>query len=567
MYKDVSKVMFFSLGLLVFLSSCSQAPKIQSRRGTQTSADLDIGREPAKVSLNFASEPQQDAFEYTFGVVPMKFDQGGAISIQKSALIDRSQVSEENRPMLTELCRDLEISTSSTDPSLSPSTISQGEELYVFWRSHYPAKLKSNLADFIISGRIQCSLSISIGDEAVDIVFNPVPTVAGEILGTKQADAAIDEILMMIDSSASGTRLAGNHSYEVIAIDEPSDIILGVEGLHQEDIQVTPQDSQTTCRYHSLNGETKLGNPEDLQSFAYNFSAPDGVDVGEIIPTSSGGRSLEACQVASPTPLESGFSLGISCESYMEIQTQGQGDTCGWAASASNPNDPKNTVSVGLRMSPTPFETIDIGNPVGALKVIEAQDKNPITLNTLDVTTFSTPQVDSLQRAFDFWLGASPTSYATFWEGNISKITYLGNTQACAEQGVLAYVTSLDTDEIFWCELAGVRQQDLSEQRSPLVLMLIAVTALHENLHAIGREHDFDAPAYEPCKGTSESGVLSYDTAINCQEDSCFAMKDLAIQEYIVELDYSLQADGRRFQGLCQQWNAAMGLSQGDFGS
>jgi hypothetical protein len=171
-----------------------------------------------------------------------------------------------------------------------------------------------------------------------------------------------------------------------------------------------------------------------------------------------------------------------------------------------------------------------------------------------------------MEQAFDFWIGVSPKSYATHFDKFVTRVNYLGRTGPdCSVQGVLAYVESLTSTEIFWCEAAGMSAAAITNQNSPLQIMLIGVTAFHENLHTRGREHDFDAPEYQPCLGTAESALLSFDALKTCTDDYCLAFKDFALQEYKAELDYSLQGDARRFQGQCQIWNNGLGLKATDF--
>ena len=516
------------------------------------------------MSLSTSASPEVDAYDYTFGVSQLNIGTSGKLSITRSAITSESNLDDAQKAHLADLCRDISFGNSASEPSDSIN-LASGSPLFVFWRSHYPAPIKGGLNSILATGDIRCSVNISSSDGDVDIVFNPVPSSADNLSGTSSPTEAIDEVLMMIDSAQTGTVLNDDHNYEIIPVKEAAEVVLNVKGLHASDITVSASDSETTCKNHDIEGEVKLGNPDEIQSFSYALTSSEELEVSEIYPSSSGGRNLEACNNAVTEATDTGFTLGVSCASYMEIQEQGQGDTCGFAAAVSNTADPRNSISSKLRMSGLDIETLDVSTASGAYEAIIKSDKNPVRLNTVDVSSFNVDQSTSLEKAFDYWIAASPKSYTDFWEGNMAKINYLGNTQDCAIQGVLAFVTSLDTDEMFWCELAGMRAQDISEQGSPLVLMLIAVTALHENLHAVGREHDFDELNFEPCKGTSEAAVLSFDTVINCKEGACYGMRDLAIQEYIVELDYSLQGDARRFDGQCQVWNDGLGLAQGDF--
>ncbi|MFW7380811.1 MAG: hypothetical protein ACOH5I_18495 [Oligoflexus sp.] len=565
------------------LMACSQAPQL--RRG---GGEKSLGRTAADIGIEFlANDDASDAYQYTFGRMPFRLypaianiKDGDELGIEWERVVLLRTSEQKNldqfQAHLEAVCRDMGLSLEADGQIEDRLTYRMGEPLFLFWRSYYATADKQALTQLLLDGvdSIQCVLSLKMthtaGTFTTDIILDPLPKENTEHLGTQELDLARQELITLIDPSLSGTILIQDSQWQKISVTQDLEIKPEIPALNRKNLSVQDENvaGSTACRYHSLGGELKLGNPEEQHSFEYRISGPSDLQINQVRLSSSGGRSLEACQDVKTRQEVKSLAMDLSCATYDAIELEDKAGACAWTAEIVNQLDPQNTIPLSLRLGELNLDTIDISNPQGAAAIIPESERNPIRLQTLDVSTFNSAQIDSLERAFDFWLGASPASYNEFFENAIARIIYEGTVgEACSEPGVLAYVTSLDTDEMYWCESAGMSAEALAQQNSPLVIMLITVTALHEALHAIGREHDFDALNYEACKGTSESAVLAYDTALNCKEDFCYAMKDLAIREYIVELDYSLEGDARRFAGQCQIWNQGLGLTQNNFGT
>ena len=559
------------IGILVLLIgnfACSEPPKMQTakRQASKQQGPLQ-DRQPSGVSWQLGPL-LFDAVDYTVAAQSLSLS-AKVSGYQRQAVLPK-QATENQIKLAEAICQD--IALGNTDGIVESGAIAGADqsELQIIWRSYFEDAYKVELANNLLDDlTLECMLSLELADSGrMDIVFTPVASHPDQVSGSRDLSEAMNRGLLLIDTKKTGTVLSGGGAFKLLNLSDEMVLPLGVRALNSQDLIIKADQAEAVCRYHELDGDKKLGNPDAIQSFSFQVESNREFALQSLRQTSSGGRFLASCESAELKQEELSLAIELSCRDYVNLLQESAGDSCGWIGSFQNPQDPRNEIDLGLRLANLELSVIDISTPQGAASVIEPAAENPIRNQQLDVSTFNNAQQDSLARMFDFWLTASPMTFKQYFAAKMRRIIYEGTTgDACSEVGVLAYVESLDTDTMFWCEAAGMRAQDLQEQQSPLVLMLIGVTALHETLHAVGREHDFDAPQVDPCKGTSESALFSYDTIVNCKHDSCFAMKDLAIQEYIAELDYSLQADGRRFQGLCQQWNDGLGIVAADFGS
>jgi hypothetical protein len=558
------------LGLSMGLLACQEQPTLSRRQVSagQATAVLNQG-------LNLQIKDNQiDAYDYTFGsqtIQIQKIDSQGSMDLDITRQVfvaSRTGLGDELKASLTELCRDVGLSTSATTYTEASRLPADGL-LHMHWRSHYSLKQKQQLVAYLeqIKAPVRCLLRIQVGaasdQQFAIIALDPIPVETQKLAGTAKVLDAVEEGLMLIDQSPIPPLDQG----QLIPVDSSADVKTKIVAINSVDIKAQlSRSSGAACRYHSLNGQTKVGNPTALRSYEYSVSSTKAYALGAVSPQSISGRNLQACGKVKTQVTAQNIQAEVACGDYRAIQDEGLEAGCQWSVEVANRNDPGNVIGYNIGMEKISFETVDVGSTVGAASVLPEAANNPIRAKSTIFNGFSAPQLTSMEQAFDFWIAVSPKSYEMYFDKFVTSVNYLGRTgPACREPGVLAYVETLQSTEIFWCEAAGMSANAISAQISPLQILLISVTAFHENLHTRGRDHDFDTPQVQPCRGTSESALISFDSIKTCQEDYCLAFKDFALQEYKAELDYSLQGDARRFQGQCQIWNNGLGLTAADF--
>jgi hypothetical protein len=558
------------LGLGLGLLACQQKPTLSRRQvaGGEAAAVLNQG-----LGLQI-KENKIDAYDYTFGsqsIQIQKLEGQGSMDLDITRQVfvaSRAPLSDEFRTSLTELCQDIGVS-SSADTFTEANLLPADGQLHVHWRSHYALKRKQQLTALLeqIKAPVRCLLKIQVGAESEQtfaiLAFDPIPVESQKLAGTAKILDAVEEGLMLIDQSPIPPLDQG----QLVPVDSAADIKTKIVAINSVDVKAQlSKSSGAACRYHSLNGQTKVGNPTALRSYEYSVNSEKAYTLGAVNPQSISGRNLKACGQVKTQVMDQSIQADVACGDYRAIQDEGLEAGCQWSVEVANANDPGNVIGYNIGMEKITFETVDVGSTGGAASVLPEAANNPVRAKSTIFNGFSAAQLTSMEQAFDFWIAVSPKSYEMYFDKFVTSVNYLGRTgPACREPGVLAYVETLQSTEIFWCEAAGMSANAISAQNSPLQILLISVTAFHENLHTRGREHDFDAPQYQPCRGTAESALISFDSLKTCQEDYCLAFKDFALQEYKAELDYSLQGDARRFQGQCQIWNNGLGLTAADF--
>jgi hypothetical protein len=554
----------------VVVTGCQQSETLSRRQASRGSAEAILNQ---GLSLQI-QDNQLDAYDYTFGSQALQIqkleDKGSSrLEITRKAFVASNQgLDEGSKTALTSLCQNIGLSLNG-DSFTEASSLPADGRVYLHWRSHYSVQQKEQLCALLegIKAPVRCLVRIQLGAESDNqfafISLDPIPVEQQKLAGTAKVLEAVDEGLMLIDANPAINLNQG----QLIPIESPADIKPKIAALHSGDIQAQlSKNSGAACRYHTLNGQTKVGNPTALRTYEYSVSSAKPYTLGTVRPQSISGRNLPACSKVKTEVIDRTIQADVACGDYRSIQDEGLEAGCQWSVEVMNANDPGNALGYNISMEKITFETVDVGTTTGAASVIPEAPNNPVRARSTAFNGFSATQLTSMEQAFDFWIGVSPKSYATHFDKYVTRVSYLGRQGPdCSVQGVLAYVVSLTSTEIFWCEAAGMSAAAITNQNSPLQILLIGVTAFHENLHTRGREHDFDAPQYQPCLGTAESALLSFDALKTCTDDYCLAFKDFALQEYKAELDYSLQGDARRFQGQCQIWNNALGLKATDF--
>jgi len=567
----IMKLLGTALVFNLCLMACNQKSAVNLRQGSRdalTGAILNQG-----LTLKFRDNII-DAYDYTFGSQALQInkleDEGpNTLDITRQVFVaSRASVADDSKAALSSLCQNIGLSTAAQEFTEASSLPTDGL-VYVHWRSHYSLAQKQQLSLAVeqVKGQVRCLLKIQVGPESTNqfaiLAFDPIPVELQKVVGTTKTLEAVEEGLMLIEEAPKLALEQG----QLWSVDSAADIKPMIVALNSTDFKVQLTNSAgTACRYHTRNGQIKVGNPTNLRSYEYSLASEKDYSLGSVRAQSISGRNLPACGKVKTQLVARTIQAEVACGDYRSIQDEGLEAGCQWSVEVVNPNDSGNALGYNIGMEKVPFETVDVGTAIGAASVIPEAPINPVRAKSTVFSGFSAVQLTSMEQAFDFWIAVSPKSYATHFDKFVTRVNYLGRTGPdCSEQGVLAYVETLTSTEMFWCEAAGMSAAAVTNQNSPLQIMLIGVTAFHENLHNRGREHDFDAPQYQPCLGTAESALLSFDTLKTCTEDYCLAFKDFALQEYKAELDYSLAGDARRFQGQCQIWNAGLGLTAADF--
>lgn len=571
----------FSLVLcvLVLLGGC-QAQKPQVRLGAVNQATGEGASEAIAQQLQITQETiVHDAYDHTFGTLQVRLyaKNGtglfrGKLQTQRFAYYSSTVApTSQQSQALEELCQGIALSRSPTQldeiTDWSPS-----EKIYLHWRSYYSAAVKESIAPLLVQSDqpLLCLLRIRVAQQngtlEHHIAFDPIPEAGAQLSGTAHQDLAVQEVVMLLDEEAlgEGFKYQEKHLFEVKS---EAEILPDVPSIKRGEIKVAKSEALGPgCRIHMQDGGTKVGNPKDLQQLSFSIESPQRFILQKSSPQTVGGALNPLCAAQKLALADKAVGTGISCETYLQIQQEmGMEAACQWKIELANERDPVNALALDVAMTRIEFETVDIRTPAGASRAIPEAGKNPVALKALEFVNFSEAQKGVLEQAFDFWIATSPLNYALTFEKHVTRVTYLGRNEGCQQANALAYVTSLTSTEIFWCEGAGMGTEDIATGRSPTRILLVAVTMSHETAHTRGMQHDIDARNYLPCAGTAMSAVLGFDTTVTCKSDYCVGLKDLARFEYIAELDYSLRADPRRFQGQCQLWNTGMGLTRASF--
>lgn len=558
-----------ALIMILLVSACGQLTKKDKKPGSELASVLQ--NQGLSVELK---EPSNDAFDYTFGaqgiLLQRQENKGDAIETTNMVYLgSEAAVTDEQKAALGSLCQNMGLSLSAREFAPASSLPKDNGLLYIHWRSHFSVQEKNGLSSALeqLKTSMRCVLKINVGGsdsgQVAYIALDPIPADENAVTGTSNLLQAIEEGLMLIEENPA---LLLNHS-QLWPVEAAASILPLVSALNSADFQVQLNTSSgSNCVYQVVAGASKLTNPDSKHSYLYDLKGSKTFNIGTIDSQSISGRLSPTCESLKPKALGKQVQNEVGCSAYLALMNEGLEAGCRWSVELANPKDAGNSLGYTISMQKIAFETIDITTVRGAAAVLPEAPNNPVRAQTTVFQGFNAAQLTSMEQSFDFWIAASPISFKTYFEKLVTRVTYLARTGAdCSIMGVLAYVVSLNSPEIFWCEAAGMSANAVLATNSPLQILLISVTAFHEDLHTRGREHDFDAPQYLPCKGTAESALLPFDAIKTCTDDYCRPFKDYALQEYRIELDYSLQGDPRRFQGQCQIWNTGLGLKSTDF--
>jgi hypothetical protein len=544
----------------------------------------------------FKPEHGNDAVTYTYGSMKLKAVptiDGFALSEQQRNLVSALTVKKflllqstkgaadpvaalaaDDQALLQAWCTNLQV----TLPDGNNAGLLGTDEFHVFWQSHFSPDDQAKLGTLLLAAgvRFQCGLVFAMdyqGASATEYMhlgfdpapdFDPVKIHPGDLYtGTDRFVVARNESVMLPLTRDQKTDPFAAE-WKQLPVDGDPDIRNGVFSLNADDFASDPVTESTgeSCNLR-LTDAMKVVNPDDEQSVS--------VTIGKH-PTRSyriksagfaplpGKTMPEVCKTLTfKVAADDSYQIGMNCS---QVRDMLQGGDCGVKITYENPEALENSVEKITALSGTQYELLDLAKPVNAASLLpEAQD-NPIRTPPagMTLTQFSATQLAELARSFDLWQLTSGTSYVTYFKDQISEIIYDTGSANCDGAGAYA---QLNVDKIYWCPGGGLAGEALMASKSPYYLLYRASTALHEALHTRGNYHDIDNALNQPCSpdgGTAYSAVIAVDT-YNCTEDVCYGFRDLARDEFLLELNYSLKDDARRFQGQCDIWAKQLGVA------
>lgn len=481
-------------------------------------------------------------------------------------------LSEADRMLVTGYCSNIGV-------SLAGGAVEGPLESEVFeirWRSHFPAGQAEKLGLHLLSvnADFRCGLEFGLqypgatATSMMTLVFDPTPEFdpvkihpADVYAGTDRFAVARDETILLPE--VRGHKLeAFEDGWEKTLVTTISEVIPAVIAINANDFVLGEVHAVVgdTCELR-LSDALKVENPAGKQIISYKVpehpkrsSALDAISNVDL----PGATGSPACKNLGFQKTESGdISINLTCLQVQQIVDTGD---CGLKLVFSNPDDVGNTVEVRAKLEGFKYSLLDLGKPENAITLLPRSEANPVREGIITMTSFSVGQTVELAKSFDLWQAVASPSYDSFFKLQITEIEFDSGSANCLGAGAYA---QLNGSKIFWCPGGGMASDALTVANSPNYLVYRAATALHESLHAFGNPHDIDAPGNQPCSsvgGTAYSAIIPVET-YNCVEDYCYGFKELAREEFLLELNYSLKNDARRFQGQCDVWAKQLGVA------
>lgn len=576
----------FLIGLF-FVTACNDDKKKKDKE-SDTKPDLPKSGELEKkggdvktnslsnqIKLSFG-EPSSDASKFTFGTMPITLDAqaGAGISVKRLLYLKSSEtIPQEIKDKVQNLCKDVGLSSDPLTAS-KVEVLPDNKQVHLIWRSHYNAPLKRQVAQLlsIKDTSIRCLLKVDVGGRASYVVLDPIPASSSGLIGTSQIELAKSEALMIIDSASIEKSEIFDDKASLIEVAQDAELKPGITALHRSDIRI-PSFTQLpgVCRYVLAEGKMKLLDPDTTRysDSVFNFQNTKIVpQKSALLPT--GGRFLKSCEKLQLFKYETYRYSNVTCQQYLDIQEEGGLDAaCQWAHDFANQDDLENSVAVNSSLEKVIFRQMEAGSLQAAAWTIPSSPINPITLNSIKLLSFSSDQINMLKKSFDLFILNTPDDYNELFRNHTTYIIYGGDytyqkpgtafDSACGKEGIAAFNT-LGRPEMTLCTGSGLGEAYMSDEYRPSSLIQLAMTLNHENLHGLGRNHDFQNSSYAPCMGTAYSAHTARNLAVDCKDSYCGAFRDLAVLQFRKEMNYSLQGDARRFQGLCKTWADDMGL-------
>ena len=499
---------------------------------------------------------KDDASKYTWASLKLNGTYTDA-SLKREVVWDGPEIkfSAEEEISLNSLCS--QVALLDNNQKLIQNEDKKSSSIFA-WRAHHHFKDKQTLVSLMDNHnleRVYCRATISSVSGQKVLLVDPLPLEGDLYIGASDIDAAITSGISLALVSSPIT-----NSYSALEVSEvqPDLVVLEVTPLDPNAFKASdPEVLSVSKCFNDINNPGTVADPDLQISLGYQLSSLADHKIVEVIPTTERAvcQDVES-EIAEDFLITSNISCGIASRNIVD------GSSCDLRLGVANSKDQGNVIGKLVSLSDIPFGQVDLTTRPGVLEAISGSPDNPITNGQTELVNFGPLRERSLSASFDLWLAASPESYAKYFNDHIIRITYLGQNGTACSSGAGAYVDSFMDDKFNWCEGGAMNPEAISDQVYPETLMYLALTSLHESLHTQMHYHDAADPRganHEPCDGTSKSAVIAHDVYL-CDKPICLPFRDLALESYISELDYSLADDPRRNMGQCAIWNANMGL-------
>jgi hypothetical protein len=549
-----------SITALVFLSACAEErPGLPKSKlsgaeqyngsseaegavvGARDAFDSD-GRGIARSSVVEMPLLKQDAVDYSFGVATIVLQN----EVVKGSAVDRmlyvsepTALSSTEKEALLPLCKDI--------------TLEVGSETELSWRSHYPLSIKRLISALMLKGQtdIYCVLRIKDQKGYRYLYFDVSPKVATGLQGSVKLDKAVGEGLMLLS-----TAMQSFDQKKLLLINSEAAVILDAKALAKDSISLSLEDDTgSPCWYDSSKAGSILGNPSELKTNVFILKTTQAAKVQGFMSIGTGGRILKNCAKIELASTPASVQAPLSCQTYQDIKMEGLEAGCQWELEYANSEDPSNSVAVPLKLPLLQFQSIDLRKSDEVLSLLPKSPLNPVRSKSATFQNFNDNQIKYAELAFDIWLAAYPKSFNEDFKDYVKTVTV---SDSC-EAGIGGFAR-LNSTAFTWCSPNLVVSAN-----NPSRPVFHAILIAHETRHSRGWGHDIDDPKYTPCQGSAASASLMHAIVVTCKEDYCAVLRNAAVNEYILELNYSLKGDARRFQGQCKEWSTAMGLTDSSF--
>lgn len=580
----------FLSGSLVFglLAACSGAPpsrvNIANKAGSEANpnkpgtvpGELGGGMTPGvpvelpkdeELKFKLSDTSDSDAYDFTFGAAKIELETNllkPSIKLSKFLVSKKGgTLSAEQIAFGTRLCKDIDLSTSAKNFEAATGA---SPELYLLWRSHFGADLKTALADYLAKEGEPLSCAVLITQEengrkeSAQIILHALSEKTDGLIGSSKLEQALKEGLLLV-AEEKAEKL---DEKSLIPISDAAKVSMQVPALNSLEVKLEATTSTGETCYLVENGSTtKPYNPKSKTTSNFKVAAKAEFSAGEPKAKVISGQMIKGCEKIKVASENGNLNLALSCSDYFEIKDAGNEAACAWEIPVANKADSENALALALTLDKFMVKTRD-GSRIKeqtSESTIPISGINSIRDGQIDMRALSKGQSQLLEDGLDVWIAIGEKSYRDFWYNHIKTIGWDG---AC-NYGAYAQFNS---QKITWCK-GGALTEDYTARRfqDPGLLLYRAMLAWHEAMHTKNLQHDVDARDYEPCKGTAGSAEMSVFVLENCKFDYCKQLKPVMVQTYKSELNYSYNGDntGRKSRGLCKQWSQKLGVSGGGF--
>ncbi len=584
--KTVKPLVLASLASGFFLLSCAQ-PEAKPTFGSSSKKDAYSGDKSGSANseknsgtksansggttvsslgqtLKLTAAPDSDAVDYTFGVMAVEFDPGlSEVSFKQSrALVTDGTLTQAQLDSLSPICRDIGLSSDASS-YVEASDWKKGQKLYLMWRSHYRAAAKQALADLIAQGNAgaECLLHLNYQDASgaaqnVNLVLDPAPASATGFAGSAKLDQAVKAGLLLPQIANSTATFPTN---KLNTISDALKVALKVAPLSADKLPINAHNPTGEQCYYAT-GTTRVANPYGMTTMTFDVGGDSDPTPSDIKAKTISGRMIAQCQNLKPALNGKSISMDVSCDDYQKIKEQGMEAGCAWDVTVANPQDNENSVALPMQMSKLVYKSIDSSKVDQALQLVPQSPENPIRNKTVTLKGMSQGQTLALSDMFDLWIALDADSFRRDFASMVRNIQF-GTNQKCGNSGGYTYY---NTDTINWCPNGDSSEASVAQRfKDPVAALYRSVLFYHEARHAHDIRHDYEPTDYAACQGTAMSASLAYIVGTKCDYDYCKAFKSAIVSDYKLEMDYDFNGDGtgRKGQGLCRTWSAALGIS------